>query len=104
MDFDKLIDKGNKLAPHLSALVSRSHYIDLALKSKEDYLVRIDQVVAEGMLDHLSKIQRDDVMTFIGDHKDNLRELSLRMAIKLATIRKMGGDWQKIARVTCCRS
>jgi len=25
------------------------------------------------------------------------------MAIKLGGLRKQGGDWQKIAKITCCR-
>ena len=82
-DFDAMIDKGHKLAPHLSALVSRAHYIDLAMKSRRDYLVRIRQVIDQGLLDHLSFGHRVEVKQFIERNADNLRELSLRMAIKL---------------------
>lgn len=102
-DFDALIDRGHKLAPHLQALVSRSHYIDLDMKSKQDYLVRIRQVIADGMLSDLSLEEKVDVMTFIECHSDELRELSLRMAKKLGTLRKNHGDWERIARITCCR-
>lgn len=102
-DFDAMIDKGHKLAPHLQAMVSRAHYIDLAMKSRRDYLVRIRQVVKQGLLSHLSADQRADVIAFIEGNHDKLRELSLRMAIKLGGLRKQGGDWQKIAKITCCR-
>ena len=98
-----MIDKGHKLAPHLQAMVSRAHYIDLAMKSRRDYLVRIRQVVKQGLLSHLTEAQSADVVAFIEGNHDKLRELSLRMAIKLGGLRKQGGDWQKIARITCCR-
>ena len=52
-DFDAMIDRGHKLAPHLQAMVSRAHYLDLAMKSRRDYLVRIRQVVAQGLLSFL---------------------------------------------------
>jgi hypothetical protein len=102
-DFDAMIDRGHKLAPHLQAMVSRSHYIDLAMKTRRDYLVRIRQVVKQGLLGDLTPTARNEVMAFIEKHSDKLRELSLRMAIKLGTLRKQGGDWERIARVTCCR-
>lgn len=102
-DFDAMIDKGHKLAPHLAALVSRSHYIDLAMKTRRDYLVRIRQVIREGLLSDLSFKQRSEVITFIEKNNEKLRELSLRMAIKLGSLAKQGGDWEKVARITCCR-
>ena len=102
-DFDAMIDKGHKLAPHLQAMVSRAHYIDLSMKSRRDYLVRIRQVVKQGLLSHLTVPQAHDVISFIEQNHDKLRELSLRMAIKLGHLRKQGGDWEKLARITCCK-
>jgi|TARA_B110000211_G_scaffold185303_1_gene210246 hypothetical protein len=106
-DFDDLITRGHKIAPHLSALVSRSHYIDLAMKTKRDYLIRIRQVVKMGMLQDigLNDKQQNEVMKFIDDNKDSLRELSLRVAIKIGTLAKTRPDkWAAMARVTCCRN
>jgi hypothetical protein len=106
-DFDAAIERGSKLAPHMEALVSRSHYIDLAMKSRRDYMVRIRQVIAQGLLADrgLDETGQADVMDFITANSDRLRELSLRMAIKVANIRRKGGDnWQKVARITCCRT
>lgn len=102
-DFDAMIDRGHKLAPHLQAMVSRSHYIDLAMKSRRDYLVRIRQVIKQGLLADLTVDARADVISFIEKHSDKLRELSLRIALKLGSLRKQGGDWERIALVTCCR-
>lgn len=104
-DFDAMIDKGHKLAPHLQALMSRAHYIDLAMKTRRDYVVRIKQVLDQGLLSKsgLSEDQVKEVVDFIDSNTDRLRELSLRMALKLGAIRKLGGSWQKVARVTCCK-
>jgi len=102
-DFDAMIDRGHKLAPHLAALVSRAHYIDLAMKSRRDYLVRIRQVIKQGLLSGLTTNQEDDVIKFIDNNHSRLRELSLRMALKLGSLRKQGGHWEKLANVTCCK-
>lgn len=107
LDFDAMVDRGHKLAPHLQAMISRSHYIDLAMKSKRDYIVRIKQVVAQGMLFErgLDSKEADDVMKFIDEHQDSLRELSLRIALKIAAIRKTKAErWKAVAKVTCCRA
>ncbi len=104
-DFDKMIQSGHKLSEHLAAMVSRAHYIDLTLKSKRDFIVRIKQVVKTGMLaDRLSTKQVNDCVQFIERNSDRLRELSLRMAIKIATLMKTYPDsWERIARVTCLK-
>jgi hypothetical protein len=102
-DFDAMIDRGHKLAPHLQALVSRSHYIDLAMKTRRDYLVRIRQVISMGLLSHLTIDEQADVITFIECNHESLREMSLRIAIKIGALRKQSKDWEKIARITCCR-
>jgi hypothetical protein len=102
-DFDAMIDKGHKLAPHLQALVSRAHYIDLAMKTRRDYLVRIRQVIKQGLLNDLNADARADVVAFIEGNHNSLRELSLRMALKLGALRKQGGNWEKVARITCCK-
>jgi hypothetical protein len=106
-DFDAMIERGSKLAPHLQALVSRAHYIDMAMKTKRDYLIRIRQVIRHGLLRNinLSEEAQLDVVDFIEDNQERLRELSLRMALKIGAIRRKGAaNWQKVARVTCCRN
>ena len=105
-DFDQMIEKDHKLTPHLKALISRAHYVDLKLKTKQDYLIRIRDVIEHGLLDHKCRddYEAQDVVQFIEEHADTLRELSLRTAIKLADIRR--GDtpnWAAIARITTCR-
>lgn len=105
-DMDEAIDRGHRLEEHFKALVSRAHYIDMGMSTKRDYLVRIKQVVGDGMLKvkGFSAEEEADVMDFIASNNDHLRELSLRMVIKIAAIRRSSpSKFEKIARVTCCR-
>lgn len=105
IDFDEQIAKGHKLAPHLEALISRSHYIDLAMKSRRDFIVRIRQVIGQGLLDHLTASEKKDVIEYIERNHAVLREVSLRIALKIASLRAGNHkNWQTIADVTCCRN
>ena len=105
-DFDASIERGHKLAPHFEALISRSHYLDLTLKTKRDYIIRIKQVIEQGMLrdSGMKKDEESAVLEFIEKNQNKLRELSLRMVIKLANLMRMDAkNWQKIAAATCLR-
>ena len=106
LDFDAIADKGGKLAPHLQAMISRSHYIDLAMKTRRDYLIRMKQVIKEGLLSKrgLSKSQERKVVRFIEKNQDYIREFSLRIAIKLGDlIKRNERTFEKMAKVTCCK-
>jgi hypothetical protein len=105
LDFDELIRSRNKMGPHLEAMISRSHYIDMSMKSRRDYMIRIRQVLDEGLLDDLLlPHHRDEVVEFIEQNQARLRELSLRMVLKIAAIHQATTDWRRLARVTCCRN
>jgi hypothetical protein len=106
LDFDRQIDRGTKLAPHMEAMISRSHYIDLGMKTKRDYLIRIYMVAEAGFLKNigLDAAMQKDVLDYIATNTGQLRELSLRMALKIGTLRKSKpATWQRIANLTCCR-
>lgn len=104
-DFDDMIARGNRLAPHFEALVSRSHYLDLAMKTKRDYLVRIKQVVGNGMLqDKVTMEQEQELVAFIEENMEALRELSLRMVVKLSDLMKVHPtNWKSLAKITCMK-
>lgn len=105
-DFDSMIDRGSKLSPHFNALISRSMYLDMKMKTKKDYLVRIKQVVEQGMLRNEGLTANDErqIIDFIQKNQDSLRELSLRMVIKVASLYKSHpAKWQNLARVVCCK-
>lgn len=104
LDFDAMIAKGNKNAIHFQAMISRSIYLDLAMHTRQDYMVRIKMVIEEGMLrdNGLSDFDAAELIAFVEKNCEKLRELSLRMMVKLSSLMKMDrNDWQKLARVTC---
>lgn len=106
-DFDLLIARGNKLAPHFQALVSRSMYLDMAMKNNRDYMVRIKQVIEKGMLrnDGHTKQDETEIVEFIDKHQDVMRELSLRMVVKVAALKRSHPTkWKSLARVVCCHT
>jgi len=105
LDFDGMIARGNRIAKHLEAIISRTHYIDLMMKSQRDCLVRIKQVVKESkMLHYLNAAERKEVIQFIEDHAPKLREVSLRTALKIGSLRKSNGNWFDVAKITCCKN
>jgi len=98
--------RSKKLRDHLDALESRCHYIDLQMDTNREKLLRIKQIVEQGMLDRydFGEIQKDEVVEFITTNQDKLRELSLRMVLKIADLRKsFPNNWQSMARTTCMR-
>ena len=98
--------KSKKLKDHLDALESRCHYVDLTIDSERDKVLRIKQIVEDGMLRDYNFEQEevDDIMEFIESNKKQLRELSLRTVLKLADLKKSFKDaWQDYAVVTCMK-
>ena len=99
--------RSKKLRDHLEALESRCHYLDLTIDTTREKILRIKQVVRDcGMLDEyeFDDEAKAEVVNFIETNKDKMRELSLRMVLKIADLRKsMPGNWQAVAEVTCMR-
>ena len=102
-NFDNMIASNHKLSPHLAAMVSRANYIDLTMNTKRDHIIRIKQVVDSGMFNgKLTDSQTKEVVNYIVTNQDSMRELSLRMAIKVANIMcDSPNDWRRICNVTC---
>ena len=98
--------KSKKLRDHLEALESRCHYLDLTIDTEREKILRIEQIVEDGMLAdyEFEQYTVDEIIQFIKDNKKKLRELSLRMVLKLADLKKsMPGNWRAVAEVTCMR-
>jgi hypothetical protein len=103
--FDNVRSK--KLRDHLEALESRCHYLDLTIDTEHEKMLRIKQIVGDGMLDKYELVdeEKQGVIDFIDANKKSLRELSLRMVLKIADLRVSFPDkWQAMARVTCMRN
>jgi hypothetical protein len=96
--------RSKKLRAHLNALESRCHVIDLGMDTIREKFLRIHQVVGDGMLDRydFGDTGNLEILKFMQDHAMNLREISLRMVIKVANLRRaFPNGWQKMARTTC---
>ena len=99
--------KSKKLRDHLEAIESRCHYLDLTIDTEHEKILRIKQVVNEsGMLDKhkLTTKQKQEIVDYIDTNKKTMRELSLRMVLKVADLaQSFPNRWQAMAKVTCMR-
>ena len=96
--------KSKKLQDHLTALESRCHYIDLTIHSEREKMLRIRQIVGDGMLDEygFDEAQVEELIAYVDQYKGKLRELSLRTVIKLADlVRSFPNDkWKRVAQIS----
>ena len=99
--------KQSKIAMHLSALKSRCHYLDLGISNQRDQLLRIKQIVRDGMLDDFDFQEGEEqmIVDFIVENAEYVQELSLRMVGKIADIVKMKGkdNWIPMVESTCLK-
>ena len=103
LKFDKV---RGKIKDHLDAIMSRCHYLDLTMDTTREKVLRCKQIVQDGMLNEyqFTQDEQDEVMNFMIDNKDKMREISLRMVTKLADLKKsMASKWKRTAEVTCMR-
>jgi len=106
LPFSELTQNNSKYAIHLSALESRSLVLDLKIKTKREYMIKIKQTVKSGMLRDkgIDLIGETAILDFMDTHTDTLKELSLRMCEKIASLYMLNPiEWQKIARTVCCK-
>ena len=98
--------KSKKLQDHLQALQSRCHYLDLTIDSMRDRMLRIKQICRAGMLEKyaMGKETEAELIEFIIKNKHRLREISLRMVLKIADLWKMAPEkYQILAENTCMK-
>jgi len=98
--------KSKRLRDHLDALESRCHYIDLQMDTDREKILRIKQIVEDGMLDayEFEPVVKQEIVNFIVDNASKLRELSLRMVLKVADLKKAFPlTWTAMAKTTCMR-
>jgi hypothetical protein len=106
LKFDQM--KSQKLRDHLDALQSRCHYLDLTLDTMRDKVLRIKQIAKDGVLfaDYdFEECAQDEIIEFMEANQNRLREMSLRMALKIADLRKsFAGNWKRLAETTCMKN
>jgi hypothetical protein len=95
--------KSKKIRSHLEALESRCHYMDLTISTEREKMLRIAQVIRDGMLNQykLSDEVKDEIIDFVDINKKRLRELSLRTVLKVADLAVAFPDkWEAMAENT----
>mgnify|MGYP003346355148 CR=1 FL=1 len=96
--------KSKKLQDHLQALESRCHYVDLTIHTEREKMLRIKQIVGDGMLEDykFTKEQQEELIDYIDANKKRLRELSLRTVLKMADLMRTfpGSKWQRVAQIS----
>lgn len=110
IDFEQEIQKGKRDSEHFKALIDRSMYLCLTLRSRRDFMIRIRQVSEgpSGMLADqfgLSEEQAEEVLDFVAQHQTRFYNLSLRLVGQIAIC--MQADpvrWQEDVEATKMRT
>ena len=99
--------RSNRLRSHLSALMSRSHFLDLTIHSFREKMLRIKDLIENSdMLEKfkLGKRAKADMLEFFYANAEHFNTLDLRTVIKLAGLVKTTGevkeDWIEMAQMT----
>lgn len=101
--------RSKKIADHLEALQSRCHYVDLTIDTERDKMLRIRQVHrdADGGLFSNYEFEgneADQIFEFMSQNAAHLREVSLRMCLKIADLVKISPtNWRTLATATVCK-
>jgi len=99
--------KSKRMQDHLEALMSRCHYLDLTLDTMRDKYLRIKQIARTGKLFqgyNFDKEGEQEVLDFMMENKTKLREMSLRMVLKVSDLKKISADrWKSLAESTCMK-
>ena len=108
LKFDNI--KSKKLQDHLEALQSRCHFLDLTIDNARDKMLRIKQVdrdCTDGLFaDYKFKNGEPEmIFDFMEENAGKLREVSMRMALKIADLFKIqkNDNWKMLAESTCMR-
>ena len=106
--------RSKKIAAHLEALQSRCHYLDLTITTERDKMLRIRQVHEDASQDVVGGLfadyefldnQPQEILDFMWENRTKMREISLRMALKIADLYRIDPqDWKGLARETCCKA
>lgn len=99
--FDNIRSK--KLQDHIEAIKSRCHIMDLTIDTAREKMLRIKQIVGDGMLVPygFDEETNDAIVQFVDANKDRLQEVSLRTVIKVADLVKAFPDmWEAYAENT----
>lgn len=108
VDFQYIVDQNkHRMAEHFKALLSRSLYLDLTLRTRRDLMCWIRHVVLEKEMlkaEGLDRIQSEEVLEFMFANMEKLRTISLREANKAAALYASDPKgWKELAKVVMLR-
>jgi len=87
VDFELAIRKGSSMAQHFQALIDRSLYLALTMRTTEDFLTRLYHVGIEDKLlinEGLTEDQANEIMDFVVTNVDRFYSISIRLLIQIA--------------------
>lgn len=106
--------RSKKIAAHLEALQSRCHYLDLTINTERDKMLRIKQVHQDASKDTVGGLfaeydfqgdEAEQILDFMWENRTKMREISLRMSLKIADLLRIDAqDWKMLARETCMKA
>ena len=101
-------NKRSTVKAHIDALQSRAHYLDLTIDTERDKMLRVRQVHRDtnnGLFEDygFSDAQSTEILDFMETNLTSLREISLRMAVKIADLVKVSKNWKMLAEATCVK-
>lgn len=104
LKFDEITGKN---APHMEALQSRCHYLDLQMNTMREKFLRVEQVMQCAEVfedrDFLTEEDKLEVVAFMKEKKDIFREISIRMLLKISDSKAIDPEnWKMVAETTCC--
>jgi hypothetical protein len=100
------VRKESRLRLHLEAILSRCMYYEMTMGATSDILLRIKQVMQDGMLAKykLPEDGNEIIYKYIVDNKNDLHELSLRMITKIADLMSSKPDkWESLVESLCMK-
>lgn len=100
IDFESVIASGRKDAEHFKALIDRSNYLCLTLRSERDFMIRIRQVASgeKGMIAKqfgLPPEHGDKVLDWIDKNRAKFYNLSLRLVGQVCDVYKDACTWER---------
>lgn len=103
-NFQSILDVGSgKYIEHIRALMSRSIYLDLKMHTRREVCLWAKHLVVRNRILQqigLNATQELEVVEWLVKHQNDLRELSIRTAIKLGKIYKIDPiDWESKAKI-----
>jgi len=110
IDFEDVVERGHKDADHFKAIIDRAFYLCLTLRTKRDFMIRINDVSTgkNGMLAKSHNLNDKDikeVLEFIAENQKKFYNLSLRLVGQIAISKKADPDsWKADVEATKMRT